>query len=96
MCGVILYLYIGWAHNPLGVAEDSKPCVRVERQQTRHKTPSGFCEHGGTAPATLYLGTTLRFAAWWVHPCLQNCVAILDAHAVTIGVCIRAAYSGTR
>ena len=26
----------------LGVAEDSKPCVRVERQQTRHKTPSGF------------------------------------------------------
>ena len=41
------------------------------------------------APASLYLGTTLRFAAWWVHPWpfwlvfCQNCKAILTGTSCT-------------
>ena len=72
----------------LGVAEDSKPCVRVACQQTRHKTPSGFCEHGGTALATLFFvqkvhpWTFCKRHCWQSQQCLQNCVAILGVHPV--------------
>ena len=31
VCGGDAAVMSFWAHNPLGVAEDSKPCVRVER-----------------------------------------------------------------
>ena len=54
------------------------------------------------APATLFFCTTRRCAAWWVHPWpfwlvfLSKLLCNFGCTRRTIGVCSRAAHSGTR